>query len=90
MCGSTEIIPSVAMFYSGLNTDEREICSGRYRVWFFLECKAEKPAYRRAARGTNFPLQQILHLSTKKSFYFIWVMKNFVINVKDQGVTKPV
>jgi len=90
MCGTTEILPSVAMFCSGLNTNEREIYSGRNRVWF-LSAKQKFQRTGEWPRGiiSLKKLRHILHLTTKNRFSFTRVMKYSVINVMDQGVTQP-
>lgn len=82
MCGGTEILPSVAMFCSGLKTHEREIYSGRYTVWF-LSAKQKSQRTGDRPGGITFlkKLQHILHLPTKNRFSFTWVIKYSVINV---------
>lgn len=72
MCGSSETLPSVAMFCGGINVTDREIYSGKKYEVLFWSAKRKNPAYRRAAGGNHFPPSTATYSAPghKKSFFF--------------------
>jgi hypothetical protein len=72
MCGSTEKLPSVAVFYGTLNTTEREIYSGKKSRALLWSSKRKIQRTGEPLGGITFlqKLRHIKHLATTKSFFF--------------------